>query len=70
MSIKCERPEDCRHITSYLELKDHPMINGVELVGNRLTDEFGLQGTMLSISIAQIEAMFDNFWPDAPKGVT
>ena len=63
MSIKCERPDDCKYITSYLELKNHPMINGVELVGNRLTEDFGLQGRMMAISVFQIEAMFDSLWP-------
>lgn len=54
----CTVPVPCYHYHSYNELKDHPFIHGVELIGNRTAEELGLQRTMAPIPLESIRRMW------------
>lgn len=57
----CTRPEDCRGITSYNDLKHKPQINGVELKGNKSCKDLKLQCRMKPIANETIDNIFEAY---------
>lgn len=47
--------------TNYEKLKNKPQINSVELLGDKSSDELGLQDEMEALTNTEIESLINNY---------